>query len=156
MPSEYKSSSSLSEFEIKIKKWNGVRIFPCRLCKDYQPNIRYVWYDMNIQTIFIVLYETFLVFTNISIDRYFLSIGFYDFREIMTESEKHQHDVFLNTFWWLILCWFILFLALANYQPVLPTIWCILCPWVYVEFSYLTWLTGWVIDIFVECRMQTE
>ena len=122
LSSEYKNSASLSEFKTKIKKWNGVGICPCRLCKDYQPNIGYVWYDMNIQTIFIVLYETFLVFTNAAIDRYFFSIGFHDFRGIMTKSEKHQHDFILKTFWWLILCWFILFFALTNYQPVLPAI----------------------------------
>ena len=52
---------------------------------------------MNIQTIFIVLYETFLVFTNAAIDRYFFSIGFHDFRGIMTKSEKHQHDFILKS-----------------------------------------------------------
>ena len=53
---------------------------------------------MNMQTIFIVLYETFLVFTNAAMDRYFLSIGFYGFCGIMTRSEKHQHDFFFEHF----------------------------------------------------------
>ena len=53
---------------------------------------------MNIQTKFIVLYETFLVFTNAAIDRYFFSIGFNDFCGIMTKSEKHQHDFFFEHF----------------------------------------------------------
>ena len=53
---------------------------------------------MNIQTIFIVLHETFLVFTNAAIDRYFFSIGFNDFCGIMTKSEKHQHDFFFEHF----------------------------------------------------------
>ena len=39
-PSEYKNSTSLSEFKTEIKKWRGDEIFPCRLCK--LPNIGYV------------------------------------------------------------------------------------------------------------------
>ena len=33
LPSEYKNSTSLSEFKTKIKNWKGDEICPCRLCK---------------------------------------------------------------------------------------------------------------------------
>ena len=39
LPSEYKNSTSLSEFKTKIKNWKVDEIFPCRLCKVYLPNI---------------------------------------------------------------------------------------------------------------------
>ena len=42
LPSEYKNATSLSEFRIKIKNWKGDEICPCRLCKVYLANIRYV------------------------------------------------------------------------------------------------------------------
>ena len=42
LPSEYKNSTSLSEFKTKIKNWKGDEICPCRLCKVYLPNIGYV------------------------------------------------------------------------------------------------------------------
>ena len=38
-PSEYKDSTSLSQFKTKIKNWKGDEICPCRLCKVYLPNI---------------------------------------------------------------------------------------------------------------------
>ena len=39
LPSEYKKSTSLSEFKTKIKNWKDDKICPCRLCKDYLPNM---------------------------------------------------------------------------------------------------------------------
>ena len=41
LPSEYKISPSLSEFETKIKNWKGDEICSCRLCKVFLPNIGY-------------------------------------------------------------------------------------------------------------------
>ena len=41
LPSEYKNSTSLSEFKTKIKNWKGDEICPCRLCKVYLSNIGY-------------------------------------------------------------------------------------------------------------------
>ena len=42
LSSEYKNSTSLSEFKTKIKNWKDDEICPCRLCKVYLPNIGYV------------------------------------------------------------------------------------------------------------------
>ena len=42
LPSEYKNSTSLSEFKTKIKNRKPDEICPCRLCNVYLPNIRYV------------------------------------------------------------------------------------------------------------------
>ena len=50
LPSEYKNSTSLSEFKTKIKNWKGDEIWPCRLCKVYLPNIGYVWYDRRMES----------------------------------------------------------------------------------------------------------
>ena len=42
LPSEYKTLTSLGECETKMNNWKGCEIWPCRLCKDYLPNIGYV------------------------------------------------------------------------------------------------------------------
>ena len=42
LPSEYKNSTSLSEFKTKIKNCKGDKICPCRFCKVYLSNIGYV------------------------------------------------------------------------------------------------------------------
>ena len=39
LPSEYKKSTFLREFKTKIKNWKDGEICPCRLCKDYLPNL---------------------------------------------------------------------------------------------------------------------
>ena len=39
LPSECKNSTSLSEFKAKVTNQKGGEIFPCRLCKDYQPDM---------------------------------------------------------------------------------------------------------------------
>ena len=39
LPSECKNSTSLSEFKTKINNWKGGKICPCRLCKDYLPDM---------------------------------------------------------------------------------------------------------------------
>ena len=42
LPSEYRNSTSLSEFKTKIKNWKGDEICPCRLCKVYLSKTGYV------------------------------------------------------------------------------------------------------------------
>ena len=39
LPSEFKNSTSLSEFKTKINNWKGGKICPCRLNKDYLPDV---------------------------------------------------------------------------------------------------------------------
>ena len=53
---------------------------------------------------------------------------------------------FFSTLWWILLCWFILYLTLTNFQSVFASLLCFLCPWVYTEFSHLTCLTDRLND----------
>ena len=39
LPSESKNSTSLSEFKTKVKNQKVGKIFACRLCKDYLPDM---------------------------------------------------------------------------------------------------------------------
>ena len=39
LTSECKNSTSLNEFKTKIINWKGGKICPCRLCKDYLPDM---------------------------------------------------------------------------------------------------------------------
>ena len=41
LPSEYKLAGSLIAFKSKIKSWK-CEICTCRLCKEYQPSLRYI------------------------------------------------------------------------------------------------------------------
>ena len=41
LPSEYKLTASLEEFEMKIKKWK-CDTCPCRVCKKFQPTLGFV------------------------------------------------------------------------------------------------------------------
>ena len=45
LPSDYRNLKLLSKFTAKIKNWEGSKICPCKWCKDYLENVRYVWYD---------------------------------------------------------------------------------------------------------------
>ena len=45
LPSDYRNSKLQSKFTAKITNWEGSKICPCNLCKDYLENVRYVWYD---------------------------------------------------------------------------------------------------------------
>ena len=49
LPSEYKNTTSFSEFKTKTENWKGNEICPCRLCKAYLPNIGYVRYDRSMK-----------------------------------------------------------------------------------------------------------
>ena len=70
--------------------------------------------------IFIILYVTFLLTFFFC---FFFSIDFYNFYRIMSRGEEYLRDFFWNNFWCL-LCWFSLFLALTNFQPMFSVIWC--------------------------------
>ena len=41
LPSEYKLAGSLTAFKSKIKSWK-CEICTCRLCKKYEPSLRYI------------------------------------------------------------------------------------------------------------------
>ena len=42
LQSEYKLAGSLTAFKSKIKSWK-YEICSCRLCKEYQPSLEYIW-----------------------------------------------------------------------------------------------------------------
>ena len=42
LPSDYRNSKLLSKFTARIKNWEGSKICPCKLCKDYLENVRHV------------------------------------------------------------------------------------------------------------------
>ena len=41
LPTKYMHETPLDEFKSKIKSWE-CEICPCRLCKNYQPNLGYI------------------------------------------------------------------------------------------------------------------
>ena len=41
IPTEIRNIESLEQFKLKIKKWKPTNC-PCRLCKDYVPNLGFV------------------------------------------------------------------------------------------------------------------
>ena len=41
IPLEIRNSTSIEKFKLKIKKWKPINC-PCRLCKDYIPNLGFV------------------------------------------------------------------------------------------------------------------